>query len=173
MRFRDQSPVPEAEKRIHEPNSNRQEVLRSAKSDIMNIYQINCGRCTWKSNRSTDSNVMPGLVLEYDCHMKYEHGGSQPSTEVEDEGHSEREEFRIATTPKTIPEQKDDRNFLLSMGRFLPGGINWKSTAKSCPLVQAPVLTRIDLSPIGLQALNQKTVKNCHDRFVLLNYNRY
>ena len=140
--------------------------MNQATMDKSDIYQVKCPKsmCAWTSNKSRDAAALVGMVAELECHLKYEHGGSQASSEAQDEGQSERDEFKAATTAQTIPESMDDRNFLLCKGRFLPGGVNWKNVAKACPLVQAPELTRIDLAHIGLHTLNQKTIKNCHDR---------
>ena len=128
------------------------------------LYQTHCDKCSWSSLSTPDVAAYLGLVSELDVHKKYEHQSTAEEPAEADEGHKGRREFEAATTPRTIPESKDDRNYLLHLARFFPGSVNWINQAKACPLVQAPRLSVIDLSAIGLQALNQKTVKDCHDR---------
>ena len=71
-------------------------------------------------------------------------------------GLAEREEFRVATEMRLIPEAQDDRNNTLRPARFFPAPVNWKNAIRNTPVEQNPRLTRIYLSHIGLQALNRK-----------------
>ena len=48
-----------------------------------------------------------------DCHMEYEHSGEEPVSN----SLSERDEFRQATTPKTMEEEVDDRQH---QGEWIP-----------------------------------------------------
>ena len=95
-----------------------------------------------------------------DCHMKYEHSGEEPVAN----NLSERDDFRQAMPPKTMEEEVDDRQHQLCVGRFLPGPVNCKEPYRSMPLVQTPVLTKINLDYIGISSVNRSTMMKCHDR---------
>ena len=68
-----------------------------------------------------------GAAVNYlDIHMRNMHpiNTSGNNSSRKDDPQLDDEEFRIATTPKLIPEAWDDQNYSFSKGRFEPAPLN-------------------------------------------------
>ena len=131
----------------------------------LNVYQMFCRICEWKSLSSTDPAAIVGLVAELEFHMKDCHPPSNNTAATAAVVVSaEREEFMNATRPRLIPEAHDDRNNVFSEGRHIPGSVNWKNCSRGTPIEQTPVLTRIDLSHIGVPTNDTKIIGAAHNR---------
>ena len=132
---------------------------------VTTTFKTECNKCTWTSIVSSDGSAYQGMVAALKLHIEQEHNGQSKDTkDEEDNTLTDGNEFKLATTPKLMPACKDDRNFLLCPGRWLPGPVNWMHAAKQVPQKQEPVYTRVNLNHLGLEILNRKTVRLVHDR---------
>ena len=161
-----------------EPTSQQTLVIRDDGAELMNIeqyvpeakhvYQCTCDHCDWVGMVSDDPTAVPGLVQQWEVHLKYNHDITQCNSSNKGSSNTapENEEFKRATTPKDIPAHRDDRNRCLSSVRFLPSGLCWKNTARAVPVAHSDmsVCSMIDLSPTGVPAYNSKTITNCYRR---------
>ena len=121
------------------------------------FWQYDCKRCGWLTNGTYDGHAVAGLMAELKFHTKEVHGNEWNSGKSSS-GLTEREEYRLATELRDIPAGQDDRNYTLHPARFFPGSVNWKNAVKNSPIIQNPRLSRIDLSHVGLHALNRKVI---------------
>lgn len=127
-------------------------------------YQLSCRKCSWKTIEALEGSALVGLVAQLKYHDEDEHSSDQGPSSSSNSGSAEREEFRVATTPRIIPASKDDRVNLFSPGRFLMGPINWRNLARQAPIVQEPVYSNLDLWHIGIPSVNKKVAVALHDR---------
>ena len=126
-------------------------------------YQLTCEKCPWKTFKSHNVAALDAMVGQLRVHMDNFHKHEVDDAAVAQRS-SERDEFRLATTPITIPEGMDDRINLFHRGRFLPGPLNHRNAEKQAPLVQEPMCANIDMWHIGLFTTNRKTIAQSHDR---------
>ena len=129
------------------------------------IYQEVCDRqgCGFKTIKSSNPLAYAGIVAALQLHISDKH----PTGEDNDSGsmgHAERQSLLEATKMLQLPAGCDDRVRNFHDARFLMGPLDPQAAAKKSPLMQSPVYGGVDLTHIGIQIGNERTVKLCHDR---------
>ena len=124
--------------------------------------------CNWSSFKTNDPKNLEACVNQHKNHILSEHSGAGDSQSYDNVSGARADrsarEYKNATQKRMVQKTVDDAVYNLSDARFFTTPLDLKVIGVNMPTVAAPINTVVDFNHMGVQVLNQDTLRKVHNR---------
>ena len=124
--------------------------------------------CHWSSFKTHDKSLLSTCFKMLTLHLKLEHELNNNSCENSLSGNARSDrasrEYKLATTPMSIINIRDDATSNLCEARYFAAPLDQRTIAHNMPVSTYPTNTVVDFSHLGVHVINVDTLRKIQNR---------